>query len=174
MIPSVRVILQPICFPADPPADNQNFLIDVHGAGLKVLEALDMLADELPAELSFHIPESYHRRIIGKGGASVQDVMRRHSAFVKFSSTEQWATFGGHRRESGVGLGPLALTIVQKDNEDNVVEITPQKNRQGLVAMKQELMNSILTKVNIGSRDPRVPDAYPRRRIVTTTIGSYR
>jgi hypothetical protein len=58
-----------------------------------------MLNDELPAEISFHIPESYHRRIIGKGGASVQDVMRRHSAFVKFSSTEQWAAFGGHHRK---------------------------------------------------------------------------
>ncbi|KAI5450311.1 hypothetical protein NCC49_003222 [Naganishia albida] len=99
------------------PFNNNNFLIDVHGAGLKVLEALDMLADELPAE----------------GGASVQDVMRRHSAFVKFSSTEQRATFGGHHR-----------------NEDNVICITPNKNRQGLVAMKVELMNSILTKVNFG------------------------
>ncbi|KAJ9106683.1 hypothetical protein QFC20_004014 [Naganishia adeliensis] len=111
------------------PFNNQNFLIDVHGAGLKVLEALDMLSDELPAELSFHIPESYHRRIIGKGGASVQDVMRRHSAFVKFSSTEQWATFGGHHR-----------------NEDNVICITPNKNRQALANLRADLMMSILTK----------------------------
>ena len=66
-----------------------------------------MLQDELPAEISFHIPESYHRRIIGKGGASVQDVMRRHSAFVKFSSTEQWATFGGHHREYRLARGDL-------------------------------------------------------------------
>lgn len=86
----------------------------MHGAGLKVLEALDMLADELPAELSFHIPESYHRRIIGKGGASVQDVMRRHSAFVKFSSTEQWATFGGHHRESSTALTWAALIYFRR------------------------------------------------------------
>jgi hypothetical protein len=131
-----------------PPADNQNFLIDVHGAGLKVLEALDMLADELPAELSFHIPESYHRRIIGKGGASVQDVMRRHSAFVKFSSTEQWATFGGHHRESNRSRHTSLPDRHGAVCEDNVLEITPNKNRQGLVAMKSELMSSILTKVN--------------------------
>ncbi|KAJ9093514.1 hypothetical protein QFC21_006347 [Naganishia friedmannii] len=109
--------------------NDQNCLIDVIGSGPRVLEALDMLHDELPAEISFHIPESYHRRIIGKGGASVQDVMRRHSAFVKFSSTEQWASFGGHHR-----------------NEDNVICITPNKNKQGLYDMKQDLMMSILTK----------------------------
>ncbi|KAJ9112499.1 hypothetical protein QFC22_006246 [Naganishia vaughanmartiniae] len=109
--------------------NEQNFLIDVSGSGPRVLEALDMLSDELPAEISFHIPESYHRRIIGKGGTSVQDVMRRHSAFVKFSSTEQWALFGGHHR-----------------NEDNVICITPNKNKHSLYNMKQDLMMSILTK----------------------------
>jgi hypothetical protein len=51
--------------------DNQNFIIHVHGASPKLLEAIDMRSDELPARLSSQIPESYHRRTIGKGGASV-------------------------------------------------------------------------------------------------------
>lgn len=81
------------------PLNSQNFSINVHGPGLKVLEALELLQDELPAEISFHIPESYHRRIIGKGGASIQDVMRRHSAFVQLNSSEAWSQIGGFFRK---------------------------------------------------------------------------
>jgi hypothetical protein len=102
------------------PLNSQNFIINVHGPGLKVLEALELLQDELPAEISFHIPESYHRRIIGKGGASIQDVMRRHSAFVQLNSSEAWARVGGFKR-----------------NEDNVVCITPQKNGTALPRLRQ-------------------------------------
>jgi hypothetical protein len=31
-----------------------------------------MLQEELPAEVSFHVPESYHKRIIGVGGKNIQ------------------------------------------------------------------------------------------------------
>jgi hypothetical protein len=33
-----------------------------------------MLQEELPAEVSFHVPESYHKRIIGVGGKNIQKV----------------------------------------------------------------------------------------------------
>jgi hypothetical protein len=64
------------------------------------MEALELLQDELPAEISFRIPEGYHRRIIGKGGASVQDGMRRHSASVRFVLTEAWSQIAGFHRVS--------------------------------------------------------------------------
>lgn len=52
-----------------------NFLIDVGGGTAETaLEGLSMLQEELPAEVSFHVPESYHKRIIGVGGKNIQKV----------------------------------------------------------------------------------------------------
>jgi len=36
------------------------------------LLGLNMLQEELPAEVSFHVPEVYHKRIIGVGGKNIQ------------------------------------------------------------------------------------------------------
>lgn len=42
----------------------------------------------------------------------------------------------------------LESDLVLTGNEDNVICITPKKNKQGLYDMKQDLMMSILTKVS--------------------------
>lgn len=44
-----------------------------------------MLQEELPAEISFHVPEAYHKRIIGVGGKNIQRIMKKYGVYVKFS-----------------------------------------------------------------------------------------
>lgn len=58
--------------------------------------ALGLLEDEMPAETSFYLPESHHRRIIGRNGKNIQEIMYANKVAVRFSSAEQWAEFGGH------------------------------------------------------------------------------
>lgn len=52
--------------------NDQNFVIDLTGTDTKVLQGLTLLREELPAEISFHVPEAYHKRIIGVAGKSIQ------------------------------------------------------------------------------------------------------
>lgn len=53
--------------------------IDIAGGHSGALEGLGMLQEELPAEISFHLPESYHKRIIGVGGKNIQRIMKKVS-----------------------------------------------------------------------------------------------
>lgn len=41
------------------------------------------MKDELPAELSFYVPESLHKKIIGVRGANIQDIMKKYGVRVK-------------------------------------------------------------------------------------------
>jgi hypothetical protein len=54
-------------------------LIDVAGSDTGALHGLTMLQEELPAEISFHVPEGYHKRIIGVGGKNIQRIMKKVS-----------------------------------------------------------------------------------------------
>lgn len=86
------------------------------------------MQEELPAETSFHVPEAYHKRIIGVGGKNIQRIMKKFGVYVKFSSLEETATFGGYQ-----------------DPQDNVVAKTPTKNAVNLENLKaaiMELMNA--------------------------------
>ncbi|KAI0034911.1 cytoplasmic protein [Vararia minispora EC-137] len=103
--------------------NEHNFLIDIAGSDLTVLQGLALLQEELPAEISFHVPESYHKRIIGVGGRSIQRIMKKYGVYVKFSNAEEFAALGGYN-----------------DNEDNVVARTPAKNAINLDNLKQSVM----------------------------------
>ena len=64
-----------------------NFNIDVCSNMYQNLKGgLSMVEQELPASISFHVPDQYHKRIIGIGGQHIQRIMKRHSVFVKFSN----------------------------------------------------------------------------------------
>lgn len=89
-----------------------------------------MLLEELPAEVSFHVPESYHKRIIGVGGKNIQRIMKLYGVYVKFSNAEEFAALGGYL-----------------DNEDNVVARTPAKNAINLESLKQSVMELVNPKV---------------------------
>ncbi|GJJ08826.1 hypothetical protein Clacol_003045 [Clathrus columnatus] len=109
-----------------------NFLIDLSGTDSAALAGLTMLQEELPAEISFHVPEAYHKRIIGVGGRSIQRIMKKYGVYVKFSNAEEFAALGGYA-----------------DNEDNVVARTPAKNAINLENLKQ----SVLELVNPKDKD---------------------
>lgn len=58
--------------------NDYNFLMDLAGNNTDALSGLSMLQEELPAEVSFHVPESYHKRIIGVGGKNIQRIMKKY------------------------------------------------------------------------------------------------
>ncbi|KAL1715481.1 hypothetical protein EV715DRAFT_207370 [Schizophyllum commune] len=109
--------------------NDHNFLIDIAGPDGSILKGLTLLQEELPAEISFHVPEGYHKRIIGVGGRSIQRIMKKYGVYVKFSNAEEFAALGGYN-----------------DNEDNVVARTPAKNANNLEHLKQSVMELVNPK----------------------------
>ncbi|EDR15449.1 uncharacterized protein LACBIDRAFT_141174, partial [Laccaria bicolor S238N-H82] len=109
--------------------NDHNFLIDIAGPDNSVLQGLTLLQEELPAEISFHVPETYHKRIIGVGGRSIQRIMKKYGVYVKFSNAEEFAALGGYN-----------------DNDDNVVARTPAKNAINLDNLKQSVMELVNPK----------------------------
>jgi hypothetical protein len=95
-----------------------------------VFAGLQLLLDEMPAELSFHVPESHHKRIIGVQGKTIQAIMKDLGVYVKFSSADEHAMLGGY-----------------DDNEDNVIARTPRKNTANLERLKKAIMDLVLVKV---------------------------
>lgn len=64
-----------------------NFNIDVMAASYDSMkQGLSLVEQEMPASISFHVPDQYHKRIIGIGGQHIQRIMKKHSVFVKFSN----------------------------------------------------------------------------------------
>ncbi|EKM83401.1 hypothetical protein AGABI1DRAFT_65960 [Agaricus bisporus var. burnettii JB137-S8] len=109
--------------------NDHNFLIDISGPDSTVIQGLSLLQEELPAEISFHVPEAYHKRIIGVGGRSIQRIMKKYGVYVKFSNAEEFAALGGYN-----------------DNDDNVVARTPAKNAINLENLKQSVMELVNPK----------------------------
>ncbi|KAI0314982.1 cytoplasmic protein [Amylostereum chailletii] len=130
--------------------NDHNFLIDIAGTDLSVLQGLALLQEELPAEISFHVPESYHKRIIGVGGRSIQRIMKKYGVYVKFSNAEEFAALGGYN-----------------DNEDNVVARTPAKNAINLDNLKQ----SVMELVNPKDKDYLTETVIIPRRYHRTLLG---
>lgn len=94
-----------------------------------------MLVEEMPAEVSFHVPESYHKRIIGVGGRTIQRIMKKYGVFVKFFNGS--ADEGGEEVEGATGGG----------SEDNVVARTPAKNAINLENVKVAVLEMVNPKV---------------------------
>lgn len=109
--------------------NDYNFLIDIAGPDSSVLQGLSLLQEELPAEISFHVPEAYHKRIIGVGGRSIQRIMKKFGVYVKFSNAAEFTSLGGYN-----------------DNDDNVVARTPAKNAINLDNLKQSVMELVNPK----------------------------
>ncbi|KAJ7225753.1 cytoplasmic protein [Mycena pura] len=109
--------------------NDHNFLVDIAGPDGSVLQGLSLLQEELPAEISFHVPEAYHKRIIGVGGRSIQRIMKKYGVYVKFSNAEEFAALGGYN-----------------DNDDNVIARTPAKNAINLDNLKQSVMELVNPK----------------------------
>lgn len=82
----------------------------------------------MPASISFHVPDQYHKRIIGIGGQHIQRIMKKYSVFVKFSNAMD---------RGGVGKDEDDVKI------DNVICRTPARNAQSLDSVKQEIMDMV-------------------------------
>lgn len=130
--------------------NDHNFLIDISSNDGGALQGLSLLQEELPAEISFHVPETYHKRIIGVGGKSIQRIMKKWGVYVKFSNAEEFAALGGYL-----------------DNEDNVVARTPAKNAINLENLKAAVMEMVNPKVLSEDRSVEL-----RTRLLTFISGS--
>ncbi|KAL1868964.1 hypothetical protein VTK73DRAFT_3425 [Phialemonium thermophilum] len=106
-----------------------NFNIDVHAHSYDSMkQGLTLVEQEMPASISFHVPDQYHKRIIGIGGQHIQRIMKKHSVFVKFSNAMDR---GGLGREDD-------------DNRvDNVICRTPARNAQNLELVKSEILEMV-------------------------------
>lgn len=106
-----------------------NFYIDVCGTQYDAIRnGLDLVEQEMPAAISFHVPDQYHKRIIGIGGQHIQRIMKKYSVFVKFSNAMD---------RGGVGKEDDDIKV------DNVICRTPARNAQSLDLVKQEIMDMV-------------------------------
>jgi len=108
-----------------------NFIISLQGNDSSALQGLKYLHEEIPAEISFHVPEVYHKRIIGVGGKSIQKIMKKYGTFVKFSNQEEYTQIGGYH-----------------ENDDNVLARTPSKNAANLEHLRAAIMELVAPKVS--------------------------
>ncbi|KAK6606246.1 KH domain-containing protein [Botrytis cinerea] len=106
-----------------------NFNIDVCGNNYdQMVTGLNLVEQEMPAQISFHVPDQYHKRIIGIGGQHIQRIMKKHSVFVKFSNVMDR---GGPNRED------------DDIKADNVICRTPARNAQNLELVKAEILDMV-------------------------------
>ncbi|UZJ54328.1 hypothetical protein CBS101457_003648 [Exobasidium rhododendri] len=111
--------------------NDYNFLIDISSNDRGgTLQGLNLLLEELPAEVSFHIPENYHKRIIGVGGKNIQRTMKKYGVYVKFYS----------KQDLDLETYPFL------DCEDNVIARTPAKNSPNLENLKVAVMELVNPK----------------------------
>ncbi|KAF2817441.1 uncharacterized protein BDZ99DRAFT_374543 [Mytilinidion resinicola] len=106
-----------------------NFYIVVRGAQYDATKSgLDLVEQEMPAAIAFHVPDQYHKRIIGIGGQHIQRIMKKYSVFVKFSNAMDRGGLGKEEDDMKV---------------DNVICRTPARNAQNLDLVKQEIMDMV-------------------------------
>ncbi|TVY23203.1 KH domain-containing protein [Lachnellula hyalina] len=106
-----------------------NFNIDVCAGSYEAMKSGLMLVEqEMPASISFHVPDQYHKRIIGIGGQHIQRIMKKHSVFVKFSNAMD---------RGGVGREDDDIKV------DNVICRTPARNAQNLELVKSEILDMV-------------------------------
>ncbi|KAK6346791.1 hypothetical protein TWF696_006900 [Orbilia brochopaga] len=116
------------------PFNEFDFYIDVIGVDFQAsMLGLELVEQELPADISFYIPDRYHKRIIGIGGQHIQSIMRKYSVFVKFSNAMDRDSNGGRDSEE------IAV--------DNVICRTPARNAASLELVKQEI-NAMVQQVD--------------------------
>ena len=98
--------------------------------GLK--QAFEEMEKEFPAELTFHMDEFHHKRLIGAGGSTIQKVMKQYGVYVRFLCYSESQSVLGREHVQFPGA-PI----------DNVIIRTPQRNRFALDQMKRHLFNMV-------------------------------
>jgi hypothetical protein len=130
-----------------------NFNIDVMAATYESMkQGLTLVEQEMPASISFHVPDQYHKRIIGIGGQHIQRIMKKHSVFVKFSNAMDRGR--SHRchtiRYKLTNLDTGGMGREDDDIKvDNVICRTPARNAQNLDAVKNEILEMVDRAVSV-------------------------
>lgn len=128
-----------------------NFNIDVNASSYDSMkQGLGLVEQEMPASISFHVPDQYHKRIIGIGGQHIQRIMKKHSVFVKFSNAQERSKHYAERdvmvshRQSALLI--LLDGMIREDDDntlDNVICRTPARNAQSLELVKSEILEMV-------------------------------
>lgn len=126
-----------------------NFFIDICGNNYNATKnGLDLVEQEMPSSIDFHVPDQYHKRIIGVGGQHIQQIMKKHSVFVKFTNAMD---------RGGVSKEDADIKV------NNVICRTPSRNSENLDLVKQEIMGMVdRTDSEIISEDVHVDRLYQR------------
>lgn len=112
------------------PFNEFNFYVDIYSEyPPEATNGLKLLEDELPSQTEFYIPETYHKRVIGAGGSTVQGIMRKYNVFVKFS--------GSH------DINPNGFAYLKSPN---VLIRCPAKNSKEIAPAKEELLDTVLDR----------------------------
>lgn len=123
-----------------------NFNIDVCGSTYDSMkQGLSLVEQEMPASISFHVPDQYHKRIIGIGGQHIQRIMKKHSVFVKFSNAMDRGMFFDIPLADCLVL-TSRIGIGREDDDsrvDNVICRTPARNAQNLELVKSEILEMV-------------------------------
>lgn len=108
-------------------------------------QGMSLVEQEMPASISFHVPDQYHKRIIGIGGQHIQRIMKKHSVFVKFSNAMD-------RGRQCISIFLIHMTnyliggMGREDDDvkvDNVICRTPARNAQNLELVKTEILDMV-------------------------------
>lgn len=112
------------------PFNEHNFYVDLYSEyPLEATNGLKLLEEELSSELAFYIPETYHKKVIGAGGSTIQSIMRKYNVFIKFSS--------------GFDCNPNGFTHTRSDN---VLIRCPAKNAKEILPAKKELQEIVFSR----------------------------
>lgn len=126
-----------------------NFNIDVNASSYDSMkQGLGLVEQEMPASISFHVPDQYHKRIIGIGGQHIQRIMKKHSVFVKFSNAQERSKFMAKHGDRDQNINKLTFTdgMIREDDDntlDNVICRTPARNAQNLELVKSEILEMV-------------------------------
>lgn len=124
-----------------------NFNIDVNASSYDSMkQGLALVEQEMPASISFHVPDQYHKRIIGIGGQHIQRIMKKHSVFVKFSNAQERSKLQTERFFFLSTLLTFSDGMIREDDDntlDNVICRTPARNAQSLELVKSEILEMV-------------------------------
>ncbi|QPG74581.1 hypothetical protein FOA43_001912 [Brettanomyces nanus] len=118
------------------PFTDHNFLVELSGETLgDAVLGLELLEEEMPKSITFNVPESFHRQIIGVGGQTVQTIMRKYNVFIKFSNSFEMGDKPLDRQHAGQAANFRQGFIRKK----NVIIKCPAKNRTQIPLARLEL-----------------------------------
>lgn len=127
------------------PFTDHNFIVELSGNSIQDSAlGMNLLEKELPKSITFNIPESFHRQIIGVGGQTVQRIMRKFNVFIKFSNSFEAGDKPLDRQHSGQTAN-FGQGFVRKNN---VIIKCPAKNMSQIPLAKLELEKLVDRVIN--------------------------